>query len=126
MPKRAYRVCTYPGCNELVQDGPRCARHPADKQRPNANARGYDYEWLKKRRAFLQKHPWCSNRFGLHDGEQRKAMHVDHVIPLKEGGADDESNYDGKCTQCHNYKTAKFDGGFGNTKSSEGRGGQNV
>lgn len=126
MPLRAYRPCTYPGCNELVQTGPRCPKHPVDKQRPNANDRGYGYSWRKVRNSFLQKHPWCSDPFGDHADTLVRATQVDHVLPKSMGGTDAESNLDGKCDHCHNKKTALLDGGFGNLKSSEGRGGQNV
>jgi 5-methylcytosine-specific restriction enzyme A len=126
MPERAYHQCSKPGCSELIKLGSRCSLHAVDKQRPNANARGYDYAWRKVRASFLQKHPWCSDPFGDHKGQKRFALHVDHIKRLADGGADDESNYQGLCTHCHSKKTALQDGGFGNQKSSEGRGGQNV
>jgi 5-methylcytosine-specific restriction endonuclease McrA len=31
---------------------------------------------------------------------------VDHKIPLKQKGRDDETNYQSLCGTCHNYKTA--------------------
>jgi 5-methylcytosine-specific restriction enzyme A len=126
MPDRANHVCSYPGCNELIKYGSRCPLHVADRERPNANARGYDYAWRKVRAAFLWKHPWCSDPFGDHADRLVRATQVDHVLPKSEGGTDAESNLDGKCDHCHDKKTALFDGGFGNQKSSEGRGGQNV
>jgi 5-methylcytosine-specific restriction endonuclease McrA len=126
MPERAYHQCSKPGCSELIKLGSRCLLHAVDKQRPNANARGYDYAWRKVRTAFLQKHPWCSDPFGDHAGQLVRATQVDHVLPKSVGGTDAESNLDGKCDHCHDKKTALLDGGFGNKKSSEGRGGQNV
>ena len=40
---------------------------------------------------------------------------VDHIIPLKSGGEDNESNYQSLCGACHNYKTA-HDGSRGSGK----------
>jgi 5-methylcytosine-specific restriction protein A len=98
-----------------VSGGSRCDLHNKDMRAP-ANQRGYGYQWRKKRDAYLEKNPWCSDPFGDHPGQLVRATHVDHKVPLSEGGLDNESNYDGKCAHCHNKKTATQDGGFGNEK----------
>lgn len=129
MPVRAFKPCIHPGCTALVQSGSLCAQHRREREqeRGSSTQRGYGYAWKKKRDAFLQKHPWCSDPFGFHKGKPVRAKHVDHKIPLRQGGADDESNYDHLCDTCHDHKTATQDGGFGNAvKPIQGRGDQNV
>jgi 5-methylcytosine-specific restriction protein A len=39
------------------------------------------------------------------------AQEVDHVVPLWDGGADDETNYQSLCVECHKVKTAAEAGG---------------
>lgn len=39
-------------------------------------------------------------------GITRPAIEVDHVIALCNGGADDDSNLQGLCHDCHTAKTA--------------------
>lgn len=129
MPGRAFKPCVHPGCTELVQSGSLCVRHRRvrEQERGTSSARGYGYSWRQIRDAFLQKHPWCSDPFGFHKGENVRARHVDHRVPLRLGGSNDESNLNGMCDHCHDHKTATMDGGFGNAvQPVQGRGGQNV
>lgn len=122
MPTRALRPCTYPGCHALTDHGSRCALHAklADKARGTSTQRGYGHKYRIKRDAFLAKNPWCSDPFGDHPGQLVRATHCDHNIPLRDGGADDESNYNALCAHCHNKKTPTIDGGFGNQKHRVG------
>lgn len=117
MPFRSPRPCTQPGCTELVTSGSHCSIHAkkADEQRGSAAERGYGSAWRKIRNAFLQKHPWCADPYGYHQGMHVMAAHVDHKLPLKAGGTNDESNLQQLCQHCHSVKTAKEDGGFGNS-----------
>lgn len=41
------------------------------------------------------------------EGVVRLAVHRDHVIPLAEGGADDESNEQGLCHEHHQAKSSQ-------------------
>jgi 5-methylcytosine-specific restriction enzyme A len=82
-----------------------------EKSRPGARQRGYSTLWDKASAAFLKEHPRCT-RCG------RPAEHVDHVIPH---GGDarlfwNRGNWAALCRLCHSRKTAKRDGGFGNSK----------
>ena len=116
MPKAALKPCSHPGCTELVQSGSLCAAHrrQREQERGSAGARGYDYEWRKIRDAFLLNPPVCCDPYGRHRGRGIRAVHVDHKVPLSQGGTNAESNLQGLCTSCHSFKTATSDGGFGN------------
>lgn len=85
-----------------------------DRKRGSSYARGYGKRWQIASRLFLQKHPLCvvcqKNRV------LREATCVDHKIPHR-GDMTlfwDEGNWQALCAKCHNVKTAKTDGGFGN------------
>ena len=80
--------------------------------------RGFDAEvgfyqsrqWRVVRAAFLREHPLCgacSARGGL-----IPARVVDHVVPVKDGGARFlASNLQALCVSCHNRKTARESAG---------------
>lgn len=118
MPLKALHQCSYPGCHSLIRNGSRCALHATayDKQRPSSTKRGYDRKWREKRDAFLQKHPWCCDPYGVHWHGNVQATQVDHVVPKKDGGSDDEENLQGFCDSCYSRKTSTYDGGFGNRR----------
>ncbi|MCZ2076701.1 MAG: HNH endonuclease [Bryobacterales bacterium] len=106
------------GCPNLVYVGSRCEQHrlpptprPRDL-RPSAGARGYGHAWRKKRGAWLISHPWCADPLSRHAGSRVVATMVDHIVPLRRGGRDDETNYQSLCVSCHNVKTS-IDGSRG-------------
>lgn len=121
MPTRPLKACAHKSrCSGRATHGRYCARHAAEYQRtkerapdnrPSAAARGYDRQWRKKRAKYLRKHPFCAE-----SGCSKRATHVDHIVPLAAGGADDESNFQSLCHSHHSIKTNKEDGGFGNPK----------
>lgn len=130
MPLRARSPCPYAGCGALTSGG-YCETHKAlrlkavDQQRGNSTARGYDSRWRKARDGWLRSHPLCGDR---RDGasvehsacarEERvtPASVVDHIIPHRGDKALFwfSGNWQSLCKACHDVKTAREDGGFGN------------
>lgn len=122
MPTRAKRPCLHPGCPRLVDHG-RCPAHAhtdharrraADRDRGSSTERGYTWAWRKAARAFLDAHPLCA--YCELAARVTAATCVDHYIPHR-GDPElfwDESNWRSACKPCHDAKTAREDGGFGN------------
>ena len=122
MADRAKRECRKLGCLQLTdgKDG-YCTEHSSetylryDRQRLNSKERGYNYRWSKYRKWFLQRHPIC-----MICG-RAAANVVDHIIPHK--GDDtlfwDTNNHQALCKRCHDIKTVREDGGFGNKISQK-------
>lgn len=111
MPWLAAHPCRYSGCGTLLRgrygfcrEHARLARQRIDKGRPSASARGYDRRWDGRRRAYLEDHPTCER-----PGCGRPATVVDHRLPLREGGPDDESNYQALCKLCHDSWKQRID-----------------
>jgi 5-methylcytosine-specific restriction protein A len=86
------------------------ARQQQQQDRPSSYRRGYDSAWRKTREAFLAVNPWCCV-----PGCTERASHVDHKRTRRSGGSDDWSNLQGLCWSHHSQKTARHDGGFGNS-----------
>ena len=122
MPSRAKHGCRYPGCPNLVEPGhSHCELHRKqrqrryDAQRGSSAQRGYDAQWRKLRKMVLAQHPLCVDPFGIHAerGEVVEATEVDHVVPLRAGGANNFENLQALCKRCHSRKTALDDGRWG-------------
>lgn len=84
MPSSALRVCSYPGCSNLVKAG-RCDKHLAEaRARDNAQRdpevkRLYNSaRWQKIRASVLARSPWCEAC--LSQGVYVQADHVDHEL----------------------------------------------
>lgn len=122
------RLCAYPGCRETITMGERyCDKHKTkanqhkEKKRLTSYQRGYNSAWRRARSSFLMEHPLCEEC--LRKGRTTPATVVDHIIPHK-GNRDlfwDDENWQALCKPCHDRKTAKEDGGFGNGEQSNGR-----
>lgn len=84
--------------------------------RESAASRGYGWRWRLARRGFLAAHPLCAQCSA--EGVVRAATVVDHIIPHKGDQALfwDRSNWQPLCKAHHDRKTAREDGGFGNTR----------
>ena len=65
---------------------------------------------------FLAAHPLCD--LCQRDGRVMPAAVVDHITPHRGDQTLfwDESNWQPLCKRCHDTKTAREDGGFGNAR----------
>jgi 5-methylcytosine-specific restriction enzyme A len=115
MPHRAPTPCRYPGCPALVSPPGHCERHKSFVDRHyDRGRRAFDpvagfYQslaWRRCRDAFLRAHPHC--RHCADAGRRTAAQIVDHIKPIKRGGAKlDWKNLQSLCFACHNRKTAE-------------------
>jgi len=82
--------------------------------RASSSQRGYDARWRKYSRVRLKRDPLCVHCKA--HGVLRTATVTDHIVPHR-GDYElfwDPDNHQSLCITCHNQKTAKEDGGFGN------------
>ena len=125
MPQSAPKPCKSPGCAALVTLANYCERHRKDERQwdsPQRNRRrrakrALSYTsaaWQSLRRSVLTANPLCV--YCQQQGRVREAKVVDHI----NADASDNrlSNLQGLCISCHNRKTARHDGGFGNRRQS--------
>jgi 5-methylcytosine-specific restriction protein A len=115
----APRPCTHPGCRALVTKGSRCPAHPYKMQRTaHGKAKHKLYNtarWRRERRIFLNNNPLCVVCLQQHG--PTPATVVDHITPHDGDLALfwDQSNWQPLCKRHHDQKTAREDGGFGNS-----------
>ena len=62
---------------------------------------GYDKHWRKISKVYRMRRPLCE----LCKASMSKV--VDHILPIKDGGGNEESNLQALCHKCHNSKTFK-------------------
>ena len=115
MPLRAPTPCRHPGCGAVLTTPGYCDAHRAGQHRDYGRARrGFDTElgfyqsaaWRALRAALLRAHPLC--RLCEARGLLVAAKVVDHIIPIKDGGARyDISGMQCVCIKCHNAKSAR-------------------
>lgn len=105
MPNAAPKPCSHPGCGVLVRDGGgRCAKHPKKQWVTKAATKRTTGRKLQAMRAALfRRCPLCVEC--QRQGRVTLATQRDHIIPLAEGGADDETNEQGLCIECHDIKS---------------------
>ncbi|MDQ7790320.1 MAG: HNH endonuclease [Clostridia bacterium] len=122
MPRKPKSPCNSPGCGALVEGGghcPACRRkyqQRQDKERGTAHQRGYTVRWRRASKRFLREHPLCECDECRRLNRIRASTVVDHKIPHR-GDYDlfwDETNWQAMAKDCHDRKTAREDGGFGN------------
>lgn len=119
MANKLLKPCKHPRCPTLTYDSycdkhKQARDHSYDKHRGTAHQRGYNSRWSRYRLAFLKKHPLCVK---CEQGNRlTPATVVDHIIPHKGDKTLfwDTKNHQPLCKRCHDIKTAKEDGGFGN------------
>lgn len=116
------RPCTWPGCHRTVRVGSRCEIHrrweqrETDGRRGSAAERGYGWRWQQERQRFLETRPLCAEC--RRQGRTVEATVVDHIVPHK-GDKQlfwSQSNWQPLCRRCHDAKTDREDGGFGNRR----------
>lgn len=76
----------------------------------------YGHKWRKARAAYLAANPLCVECYRV--GRLTPSTEVDHIIAHK-GNNDlfwSRSNWRAICKVCHNAKTGRIDGGFGNAR----------
>lgn len=126
MPWSPLKLCAHPSCSQRIAVNDRhCVVHARVATREREQRRGprtLDGEslsgggrsgfWRALRSEVLERDPICR------DCKKERASHADHVLPKRDGGRDELSNLKGLCHRCHSRKTAKFDGGFGNSRKS--------
>ncbi|KIA78859.1 hypothetical protein QR66_19165, partial [Chromobacterium piscinae] len=127
------------GCRLLVRDASgyceahrKETRREVDQRRGSAASRGYDSRWAKARATFLRRRPLCECEACKRLGLLTPATVVDHIRPhklkvaLESGDPNriaqaqalfwDSRNWMPMAKRCHDRKTAREDGGFGNVK----------
>lgn len=145
MPIAAAKPCRHTACNVLVRDGGGyCAAHKrvvkkeVEARRESSTKRGYGYKWQQARAGYLRSHPFCVEHESRNELVQ--ATIVDHKVPHKlddamnSGDAErianakalfwDSNNWQSLCKTCHDQKTAREDGAFGNPRGAKGWGHQ--
>ena len=63
----------------------------------------YHGVWVRIRIMHLRREPLC--RVCAAAGKITPADTVDHIVPLREGGTNEESNLQSLCKPCHSSKT---------------------
>ena len=122
MPNRPRKSCNKTGCPELIEAGKRyCDKHKKQRhanynryERDKQTAKLYDNRWRKASKQFLTVNPLCVKC--KETGKIKRATVTDHVVPHKGDPILfwNESNWQALCKRCHDRKTVKSDGGFGN------------
>lgn len=123
MPRQAKRPCREPRCVALVEGGGYCDqhkrvhKHQLDGSRGSAASRGYGRAWREASAAFLRAHPLCQCD-ECQEGKLRATPSevTDHRVPHRgdERLFWDVSNWQAMSKRCHDRKTAREDGGWGN------------
>ena len=108
MPNAPLRPCPTPNCPNLVRSG-RCAVHGGettghrwDTDRP-ATSRIRGSKLQAMRAALFARESLC--RICAAAGKATMAVIRDHIVNLREGGSEDDSNIQPLCQACSDAKT---------------------
>ena len=122
MPKRPRKACNKAGCPELIEPGNTyCDKHRIERinryeryERDQKSKKLYRYRWQKTSKYFLSHNPLCVEC--KKNDKVTAATVTDHIVPHKRNKKLfwNRSNWQALCKSCHDRKTAKEDGGFGN------------
>lgn len=115
------RPCNKVGCRNLT-DRTYCPeheqqyKHEKERYRKSAYERGYDSKWQRASKRFLQHNPLCACDDCKQLPVALPAEVTDHIVPHK-GDMQlfwDPNNWQPMNKRCHDRKTVREDGGFGN------------
>lgn len=120
MPYKPKKPCAYPGCPNLTY-GRYCEKHKSlenqiynkYKRDPQTNER-YGKDWRKTRASFLKNHQLCE--LCRREGRITPATMVHHIIPVRNGGSNDEENLMALCKSCHSRLHSKDGSRWGNKR----------
>lgn len=106
MPGHPALPCTHPGCGNLSFDGKTaCVEHRVAWRKNgftnDKRLRGRKLD--QRRKQLFRRQPLCV--MCEKTGRITVATIRDHIIPLAEGGSDDESNTQALCVACHDVKS---------------------
>lgn len=77
---------------------------------PTAHNGKYPPDWKGRRKAVYKRDNWtcqsCGHMSGPHAGDEGRALHPHHIVPLSEGGWHSFSNLETLCGVCHNGQHA--------------------
>ena len=96
------RVCSIPKCTTPLN----CTQHQVEAWRTRdrpivTRIRGRELQ--RRRRALFARNKWCVHCADM--GRQTLATIRDHIVPLAEGGSEDDTNIQGLCLDCSDRKT---------------------
>lgn len=104
MPYAPPRPCPQPGCPALIRGRERsCPAHAREREKRKP-ARIGGRKRMRRNQRLARVNPLCVRCEAK--GIVRPVDQWDHIVPLSQGGADDESNLQGLCDDCHREKTA--------------------
>ena len=127
MPHAPRRNCRQQGCRNLAEKGScYCREHQLEQNRnynryerdPETQAFYTSKEWRSVRRYQLEHFPLCAEC--LKEGRYTPATLVDHIKPIREGGARlDMANLQSLCWSCHSQKSIEEGSRYGRRKSAD-------
>ncbi|GHV44273.1 HNH endonuclease [Clostridia bacterium] len=105
MPYKSRRYCSRSGCTTLIDAGQTyCAEHLREyNQSRREVVAHYDRRWRNISAAYLAKHPLCADCQKA--GRLTPATETHHIIPVADGGSDNDANLMGLCKSCHSRRT---------------------
>lgn len=98
------RKCNHPGCDRLIESGRFCESHKGDVWQKHGKAHTYGGDWARRRAYVMARDEYLCQPC-LKAGRVTQAAHVDHIIPVAEGGTDGLDNLQAICESCHKVKT---------------------
>ena len=105
MPIKPKHPCGYPGCPNLT-DRRYCPEHESlmnkryeKYDRDPDKGKRYGKTWHRIRTRYVKMHPFCEEC--LKSGVLVPVQEVHHILPLTEGGTNEESNLVSLCKSCH-------------------------